>query len=149
MWKATTSILLLERMKHGDEQVLAEISWDFAAKALNVIRPYLEGSDNDLQVALQSIIHLAINLDRHICQLGARYDWCFPPPCQTVQFDPEFMEVGTGEVQPQPGHCVGTVVAPALKKRGKQTGEDFGVEIMMLKMEVTCVPRSSFRQGSS
>ncbi|KAK8014233.1 hypothetical protein PG990_007529 [Apiospora arundinis] len=150
IWKATTSMLLVECMKHSDEQVQREvqanISW-IAAKALNVIRPSLEGSDSDLQIALQSIIHLAINLDRHICQLSARYDWCFPPPCQTVQFDPEFMQVGTGEVQPLPVHCVGAVVAPALTKRGKQTGEDFGVEIIMLKMEVTCMPRSSFRQG--
>ncbi|KAK8106718.1 hypothetical protein PG999_010077 [Apiospora kogelbergensis] len=143
MWKATTSNLITKRMGHDNEQANREettnISCSLAKQVLNVIRPYLEGSDEDLVCDLQSMIQLSIDLDQDICRLRARYKWIFPPLEESVRFNPDTMAVGTGHVEPRSGESVNMIIAPALIKQGKQTGQDFDVEDTMLKMEVICM----------
>ncbi|KAK7990383.1 hypothetical protein PG990_014663 [Apiospora arundinis] len=143
IWKATTSNLIIKRMGHDNEQANREettnISCSLAKQALNAIRPYLEGSEEKLMCDLQSMIQLSIDLDQDICRLRARYKWIFPPLEESVRFNPDTMAVGTGQVEPRSGESVNMIIAPALIKQGKQTGQDFDVENSMLKMEVTCM----------
>ncbi|KAK8036835.1 hypothetical protein PG994_015332 [Apiospora phragmitis] len=142
MWKAMTSNLIFKHLGLVHEQVyqeeISKTALSFARKVLDVIKPYLQGPDEDLLDGLQSIIQLSIKLDQDFCRLGARYSWFFPPFEQGVLFDLESMEVEVREKKPQPGQFVCVVVAPALMKRGKQTGEDFAMEIRLLKMKVSC-----------
>lgn len=48
------------------------------------------------------------------------------------------MTAEMGEVKPKPGQPIIMAIAPGLKKRGKSTGEDFEVENLLLKMDVSC-----------
>ncbi|KAK3946032.1 hypothetical protein QBC46DRAFT_370656 [Diplogelasinospora grovesii] len=164
MWKATTSALILESMESMEEEEEEEEQeqvqrssestaektssfncWSFSDRVLDIIRPFVR-NDSDVEGILGNlcnIIESSIALDQEICRQMARVDWVFPPPPSSkdllVSFNPDDMAVGVGETTPRPGQYVSVVMAPALKKRGKSTGEDFEIENLLLKMEVTCM----------
>lgn len=146
MWKATTSALILEHIKDVDEEKVEKRVENFNSKisdqVLDVIRSFVRELDGAVLNDLRHIIESSIALDQEICRQAARVDWIYPPSGGQVPFDPDCMSVEMGEVASQPGQYVGVVIAPALKKRGKSTGENFETEYFLLKMNVTCVPLS-------
>ncbi len=147
MWKATTSALAINSMEDMDEKVvekeMEEFYCKFSEQALDVMRLFVNDLDEDGLHNFRHIIANAVALDKEICRQAARLDWIFPHPHELVPFDPDWMAVEVGEAPPQPGQHVGVAMAPALKKRGRSTGENFEVEYLLLNMEVTCLPLSS------
>ena len=139
-WKATTSTLILDAMESLDEEEAGDITEHFnsslARRVLDVIRCFVRGSDEDIFINLRSIIETSIELDEEICQQVARIDWHFPRSGVRMPFDPAYMEVEIGAINPQAGQLIGVIIAPLLRKRGKSTGESFDIENVLLKMSV-------------
>lgn len=146
MWKATTSALIMEYLRDThDEKAQEEDEWfhrDASKALLKVIGPFIRSSHEEVLNDLIYIIKSFIVLDKEICRQAACVYWILPPSQDLVRFNPNYMLVENGEASPQPGQHVGLVMAPALMKRGKSTGENFETEYSLLKMGVTCVPLS-------
>lgn len=148
MWKAATSNLALEFIHDHEKTYVRAAMEDFAGafcqQVLDTISPFMRNSavGGDFLEQLQEIVEQAIALDQDICRQVARIDWIFPASQDPVLFKPNYMEMEVGEAAPRPGQHVDVVVVPALKKRGKSTGDGFETEYLLCKMVVTCAPGS-------
>ena len=71
----------------------------------------------------------------------ASFTWKHPDNLVRT-FDPEAMEPQPGQESPSDDRRRVLVVAPALVKRGRASGDDFQVEAGRLKMEAFCRLRS-------
>jgi hypothetical protein len=108
------------------------------------IEPFARYVDAGFKQEILKILEDAIVLDKEISKQVARVIWIF----DRGEFDHSSM-VLEGEEKPQIGRKeVQLVVAPGLKKRGKSTGEDFKLENMLLRTEVSCEPVQSFAERS-
>jgi hypothetical protein len=133
VWQATTTSLLLEKrdsLCKGDEVVgktkaaLSGLLEDINEVLLH-IRPS-HGSGYKKQL-LQILVDAA-DLDLEISRQVASISWHFSLDGQDdarQMYDPRFMELDVGENAPSGGreHEVKIVLAPAMVKRGKSTGE--------------------------
>lgn len=103
----------------------------------------LDDESEGITEALKSILDEAFALDKIMSQQVARLEWVFD--VRTIErrgcrFDAETMELDerAADGVVDAGLKVCLVVAPALVKRGKSTGEDFDKERILLKRSVWC-----------
>ncbi|KAI1873114.1 uncharacterized protein JN550_003367 [Neoarthrinium moseri] len=148
VWKADTSALILESMNNEDRdkclQQVDTFTRDLSTQILDILQPFALGSDK-ISDQLGLIINDFISLDKEICRQVTRVDWLFHSLQHPLQFNPEIMTAIGAEIAPQSGQHIDLIVAPGLKKRGRHTGEDFGSEHLLLKMDVICIPSSRGR----
>jgi hypothetical protein len=145
MWTATTIGLLLDSVdtKPGSN---AHKSFEKTKSVLvkditEVIYPLRRNSGEGFTQQLHAILDAAFSLDLEFSRQVATMLWVFDNEGPAGgKFDPSKMELEKGEAHSKRCQEVRLVVAPALKKRGKSTGEDFGVESTLVKMEVSCEP---------
>jgi hypothetical protein len=94
---------------------------------VNTIRDLCRKEDEKgIKDQLSTIVTQAIRLDKEISRQTARVMWTFNV----------FQEVETGDHAQRPRE-IGLVIAPAVFKRGKSTGEDFNQETVLLEAVVS------------
>lgn len=147
MWSATTIGLLFDSIDVKEESEAYNHTRNAKEYILEGIRetidPFLWSQDEGYQHQILGILDNALALDKEISRQVARVDWVFGIKKTSAMFDPTAMELEKGEKPSMANQQVLLVVAPAMKKRGKSTGEDFKVESMLLRMEVSCEPVTS------
>ncbi|KAL3455941.1 hypothetical protein BJX64DRAFT_294551 [Aspergillus heterothallicus] len=142
-WVAGTTALVIEALNTpGRSRSTESRAEALAIKVRETLDPFLVVEDQSYGSELHRILDEALKLDKEICRQIARIEWVYPPLVKEVEFDPVTMRLGTGEVASKGDErqLVRLVVCPAMKKRGKSTGEDFNVETLLVPMEVSCEP---------
>jgi hypothetical protein len=109
------------------------------------IDPFRRSYDEGYAHQILGILDNALALDREISRQVARVDWVFGSEEMSTMFDSRAMELEKGETPSTTNKEVLLVVAPAMTKRGKSTGEDFKVENTLLPMEVSCKPVALYK----
>ncbi|KAL2826691.1 hypothetical protein BDW59DRAFT_160883 [Aspergillus cavernicola] len=150
MWLSSTTAMILDGGKARGKsrslttQVETEVK-SLVEKVREVIDPFVALKDLGYPQELNRIMEEAIELDTEISRQVARVEWVFPKPAQEVPFDSTIMRLGTAEMLPKEKEkqMVRLVICPAMKKRGKSTGEDFQSESLLVPMEVSCEPAST------
>ncbi|KAL4917370.1 hypothetical protein BDW62DRAFT_211229 [Aspergillus aurantiobrunneus] len=145
IWLASTTAIVLDvggmrRSKRFAAQVEAAVQ-GLVDKIREVIDPFVTLKDQGYEQELTRIVEEAVNFDREISRQVARVEWEFPAPGKEVVFNPELMRLRTGETikKDKEKKLVRLVLCPAMKKRGKSTGEDFaGPPTLLVPMEVSC-----------
>lgn len=145
-WRATTTNLVMDAVnlnEGGDaHEKLEKQKLGIRDDIYEAIEPFARYVDAGFKQEILKILEDAIVLDKEISKQVARVIWVF----DRGEFDHSSM-VLEGEEKPQIGRKeVQLVVAPGLKKRGKSTGEDFKLENMLLRTEVSCEPVQSFSE---
>ncbi|KAL4931806.1 uncharacterized protein BDV17DRAFT_288390 [Aspergillus undulatus] len=150
IWLATTTAMILEAGNdpHVSETFKSQNKAKVASlveKIRGIIDPFTTLQDQSYQQELARILQECIELDKEICRQVARVEWDFPPPAKEIPFDPKTMKRGTGETSPRDKkgnpQLIRLVICPAMKKRGKSNGEDFGAPAaLLIPMEVSCQP---------
>ena len=139
-WKATTAGLLVDSISTTEESeahIHVEDCKDFfTEKICESVEPFLRCREGGHSEQLHRILTDAIELDKEIGRQVARVEWVFPE--DGIEYDSAQMEPQKGDSPPKPGQKILLALAPAMKKRGKSTGEDFHVENLLLAAEVTC-----------
>jgi hypothetical protein len=106
----------------------------------DVIEPFSRSRAPGLSQELYDIFDQAINLDEEISKQVASVRWEFPVSEDlsdgSLLFDEKRMTAERGQSRRTQATEVRLVVAPAMIKRGKSTGEDFGTENILVKMAV-------------
>ncbi|KAJ4253887.1 hypothetical protein NW762_010285 [Fusarium torreyae] len=127
-WTATTTAMFLENLdlKRVDADMKARIT-QHVDYMVNTIRDLIRrDQEKGLREQLFAIISQAFELDKEISRQVGRVIWRFKDPQQMEKSDPA-----------QKSKQIGLVVAPAVWKRGKSTGEDFDQETRLLEREVS------------
>jgi len=144
MWSATTTGLLLDtlNMEEGSEAYkrLEKDKNEILEQIQITIDPFVRSCDEGYTQELRRILNDALALDREISRQVARVFWVFGSKKTQLMFDSTTMELEKGEKPSKANQEVLLVVGPAMRKRGKSTGEDFNVENVLLQMEVSCEP---------
>ena len=142
-WRANTAKLVSERPDSIQCDSLCNI---LVEDICSTIEPYLRYNDGSHTEELCNIVNKAIDFDRDTSQQASRLEWVFcRKPGQMdvgepVRFNSAVMDIREWEDEPTEQSEVLLVVAPGLRKRGRSNGEDYSVETMLLKMDVTCEP---------
>jgi hypothetical protein len=146
MWSATTTQLVLDAIhSHPHEAQDAQFYLEHRKRAISESISRAIGLDarsestHGITKQLDEILDLAFALDKDISQQVARVEWSYDYQLlknTEFKFDPETMELDEGS--PRSAEKVRLIVAPALVKRGRSTGEDFDVERVLLKSVVNC-----------
>ncbi|KAL4737164.1 hypothetical protein BDV11DRAFT_206998 [Aspergillus similis] len=146
MWLASTTAMVLDagsapkESKKFTEKVRIT-NESLTRKMREVIDHYLVVDDPAYPLELARIVEEAVKFDTEISRQVARVEWVFPATESEIPFDPEIMRLGTGEMEAKEKEkqLVRLVVCPAMKKRGKSTGDDFGSpSTLLVPMEVLC-----------
>ncbi|KAL6232784.1 hypothetical protein BDW75DRAFT_232501 [Aspergillus navahoensis] len=146
VWLASTTAMVLDtgsalkKSKTFAEQVQTT-NESLTRKMREVIDHFIIVDDPGYPLELARIVEEAVKFDREISRQVARIEWVFPATASEIPFDPDVMKLGTGETgsTEQEKRLVRLVVCPAMKKRGKSTGDDFGSpSTLLLPMEVSC-----------
>ncbi|KAL1898238.1 hypothetical protein Sste5346_003644 [Sporothrix stenoceras] len=143
-WRATTAKLVSERPGIAVRDNLRN---KLVEEICMTIEPYLRAAnDGSHAEELHNIINKAIEFDRDTSQQASRLEWIFcrhpgqKDRGEPQRFNPNVMDIQMWEETPTDQSEVLLVVAPGLRKRGRSNGEDYSVETMLLKMDVTCDP---------
>ncbi|KAH7137338.1 hypothetical protein B0J13DRAFT_677371 [Dactylonectria estremocensis] len=145
MWSTTTVELVQDELEtNGSEAAGAEIYMeeqknDITKSVKELFR--LEDESQGIAEHLKSILDDAFALDKIMSQQVARLEWVFDPQTPRTtgfMFVEETMELDEGDSDKmmKEGREVRLVVAPALVKRGKSTGQEFEKERILLKTSV-------------
>ncbi|KAL4975546.1 hypothetical protein BDW66DRAFT_167051 [Aspergillus desertorum] len=147
MWLASTTAMVLEagsapkKSKTFAEQSRTK-NESLTRKMREVIDPFVVAVDDPgYPLELARIVEEAVKFDTEISRQVARVEWVFPAAASEIPFDPEVMRLATGETgfKEKEKPLVRLVVCPAMKKRGKSTGEDFrSPSTFLVPMEVSC-----------
>ncbi|KAL5338346.1 hypothetical protein BJX70DRAFT_366852 [Aspergillus crustosus] len=148
MWLASTTVLVLDAGSAPSKAKETASDVDRKIKSLvenvrDVIDNFAVLTDPGYTQELTRIIEEAVQLDIEICRQVARIEWVFPPPGKEVAFDSEVMRLDNQETASKDKgaekQSVQLVMCPAMKKRGKSTGDEFGAPATLLvPMEVSC-----------
>ncbi|RDW79308.1 uncharacterized protein DSM5745_06160 [Aspergillus mulundensis] len=147
-WIAGTTAMVLEagstskKSKAFTEQVQVTIE-SLNRKVREVIDHFVVVEDQGYALEIARIVEEAVKLDTEISRQAARVEWVFPAPAKEILFDSEVMRLGTVEAESKAKEkqLVRLVVCPAMRKRGKSTGDDFGApSTLLVPMEVSCEP---------
>ncbi|KAL4988108.1 hypothetical protein BDW68DRAFT_187438 [Aspergillus falconensis] len=146
MWLASTTAMVLDaasapkKSKTFAEQVQTTNEL-LTRKMREVVDHFVVVDDPGYPLELARIVEEAVKFDTEMSRQVARVEWVFPAPASEIPFDPETMRLGTGETgsKDKEKPLVQLVVCPAIKKRGKSTGDDFGSpSTLLVPMEVSC-----------
>ncbi|KAL3474036.1 hypothetical protein BJX99DRAFT_232293 [Aspergillus californicus] len=135
MWLANTTAMVLDKETKMETKVKSLVD-----KVREVIDSFITLKDSAYAEEVNLLVEDAVKLDLEICRQVARIEWVFPTPGKEVVFDSQTMRLGTAEILAKEKQVVHLVVCPAMKKRGKSTGEDFHSESLLVPMEVSCEP---------
>ncbi|KAM0240126.1 hypothetical protein ACHAP5_008046 [Fusarium lateritium] len=133
-WTATTTAMFLETLdpRRVDADMRARIT-QHVDYIVNTIRNLIRrDQERGLKEQLYTIISQAFELDKEISRQVGRVNWRFKDPQQMDKGDPV-----------QKSEQIGLVIAPAVWKKGKSTGEDFHQETRLLEREVSYRSQSS------
>lgn len=155
-WKASTTTLLLESEKldksggHGSHRRPNESKLhDTICKSLS---PFSKSKDKDLGDQLFRIFDEALNLDKLISKQAAEVIWLSDSSSRSGRFSQDLVklaELQQDEKQTGDNGNTWLVSAPGMIKRGKSTGEDFDLEILLLKMKIFQEPGNIEQIGES
>ncbi|KAH6884801.1 hypothetical protein B0T10DRAFT_564231 [Thelonectria olida] len=145
LWSTTTTQLVLDAID-SDTSRAQEVE-DFLRKRKQWINWRIrdaiglnpKADDQGITKQLDEILNLTLALDKDISQQVARVEWSYDQRTLAetdFKFDRKTMELDEGDARS--AKKVRLVVAPALVKRGRSTGEDFDVERILLKRIVNC-----------
>ncbi|KAL4993917.1 hypothetical protein BDV10DRAFT_197915 [Aspergillus recurvatus] len=146
MWLASTTAMVLDagsapkKSKAFTDQVQTT-NESLTRKMREVIDHFVVVDDSGYPLELARIVEEAVKFDSEISRQVARVEWIFPVTATDIPFDPEVMRLGTGETgsKEKEKPLVRLVVCPAMRKRGKSTGDDFGSPpTLLVPMEVSC-----------
>ncbi|KAL4744873.1 hypothetical protein BDW72DRAFT_208658 [Aspergillus terricola var. indicus] len=146
MWLASTTAMVLDagsapkKSKTFTEKVQST-NESLTKKMREVLDHYLMVDDPAYPQELARIVEEAVRFDTEISRQIARVEWVFPATGSEISFDPDIMRLETGETgaKEKEKQLVRLMVCPAMKKRGKSTGDDFGSpSILLVPMEVSC-----------
>ncbi|KAL2820153.1 hypothetical protein BDW59DRAFT_164766 [Aspergillus cavernicola] len=138
IWRANTTSLLLETMDGSTEKTYDSYR-GFVSKNARSLADWLEPivcrNSRDIIGPLSKLLEESLALDEALSQQVAKWTWYFPrtTPCQ---FDKTMMDSSTHKRRKGQAYEVHLVLAPALKKRGRSSGDDFHVNEVQVKMEV-------------
>ncbi|KAL4813280.1 hypothetical protein BDW67DRAFT_168595 [Aspergillus spinulosporus] len=146
MWLASTTAMVLEAGNAPKKssiftEKVHRTNESLTRRIREVLDHYLVVDDPAYPLELARIIEEAVKFDTEISRQVARVEWVFPAMASEIPFDPEIMRLGTGETvaKEKEKQLVRLVVCPAMKKRGKSTGDDFGSpSTLLIPMEVLC-----------
>ncbi|KAL2133199.1 hypothetical protein VTI74DRAFT_2773 [Chaetomium olivicolor] len=144
IWNASTTALVIDSIDTSADSKDLQANEDMKMSLVGVIRdaiePFSRSRAPGLSQELYDILDQAINLDEEMSKQVASVRWEFPVSedlCGgSLLFDEKRMTAERGQTRPTQGTEVCLVVAPAMIKRGKSTGEDFDKENILVKMEV-------------
>ena len=141
IWSARTTKLLLQAASFDkDTTILQDVQQGKEKMVRSIIKTigqYSRPNKKGFGEQLHAILDAAYELDKEICRQVARIVWVFDYDSSAkTKFDPMTMELETGDRKLDENDDVYFVVAPAVIKRGKSTGEDFRSEDLLLKMVV-------------
>ena len=150
MWKAITSALLEDALKYDEET-----EQGMSRKLHEIIKDLWEqlggltiSKHKRVEEQMSGLIQEALDLDKLFSKQIADISWT-RGLYEGDDFDEESMELQQGEKRTVDGQQVQLVVAPALIKKGRSTGEDYGTTNMLLKYTVSCELLTSDRPGGS
>jgi hypothetical protein len=146
MWLASTTAMVLDagiapKKSQTFTEKVHRTNESLTRKMREVLDHYLVVDDPAYPLELARIIEEAVKFDTEISRQVARVEWVFPAAANEIPFDPEIMRLGTGETgaKEKEKQLVRLVVCPAMKKRGKSTGDNFGLpSTLLVPMEVSC-----------
>ncbi|KAL8366602.1 hypothetical protein RB595_010456 [Gaeumannomyces hyphopodioides] len=147
-WRAETVKLLLASMTGNDGQpILNEALESWKLDCIRHMRYLidrflrkLDHTDSGYVDDLNQILDQALELDKEMSAQVSQvvlFDGDMNPP---LHFEQDEMELEHGETLSTAEQRVLLVVSPAMKRRGKSSGEDFDQERILLPMEVSCSP---------
>lgn len=152
MWRANTTTLLLDSMKSdqaNDHESQRKWIKDKVLDIYELLRPFSKSKRKDLVDQLSQLVDEALDLDKVISKQVAEVIWDFGLEKGSGQFNQDLMELQQSNQQTSDGGNVLLVSAPGMIKRGKSTGEDFGVANILLEMEASWEPRTIEHVGGS
>lgn len=141
MWRATTTSLLLEAMKQdqgGDHGAHRRLNEDTVQYLRSLLGPFSRSKEKAFIEQLFKIVDEALSLDMLISQQAAEISWLCNAGNPARSFNPVLMELQRGEKSENENRTVESIVAPGIIKRGKSNGEDFNLQNIIMKMEVSC-----------
>lgn len=152
MWRANTTTLLLDSMKSDQANDHESHRKWIGNKVLDIyelLRPFSKSKRKDLIDQLSHLVDEALDLDKVISKQVAEVSWDFGLQKGSGQSNQDLMELQQSNQQTSDGGNVLLVSAPGMIKRGKSTGEDFGVANILLEMEASWEPRTIEHVGGS
>ena len=151
-WKANTATLLTEALdRHGKTNEGARFALldDEIDKICRFLDAFSESKYEDLEEQVSQIVDEACEMDIAISKQAAEVVWLQRRKQDSRLFDPELMELERGEKSVEGSQNVWLMLAPGLIKRGKSNGEDFHVQNLLLKMQVSCKTKIIVRREKS
>lgn len=157
IWNASTTALLVELADknsygpRGSPYAGSKVEDSLVFKETWKIFKQIPASSDTrgLNEGLCQILREAIALDKEINRQVARIEWNFGVTWPPMKFDPKSMTATKEQGGPATTDEVRLVIAPRLVKRGKSTGDDFGIENQLMPMEVSLMPASWMSSFSS
>ncbi|KAL4781260.1 hypothetical protein BJX76DRAFT_360039, partial [Aspergillus varians] len=148
VWLASTTAMVLDvgNAPSTSKTLAAQVDEKIRSlvdKIREVIDHFATVTNPGYTLELTRIVEEAVQFDTEISRQVARVEWVFPALGKAVLFDAELMRLGTGEPasKEREQQLVRLVVCPAMKKRGKSTGDEFGSPpTLLVPMEVSCEP---------
>lgn len=105
-------------------------------RASETLDPFTATKSKELFGCLERLVDEALEFDLMVSKQAADVTWRSPARGKILLFESGSMEVQRGEEIPREDRTVALVVAPALYKRGRSTGEDLEHEKLIIAMEV-------------
>lgn len=152
MWRANTTNLLLDSMisdQANDHESHRKWIMDKLIDIYELLRPFSKSKGKNLSDQLFHLVDEALDLDKVISKQVAEVIWNFGLETGSGQLNQDLMELQQSNQQTSDGGNVLLVSAPGMIKLGKSTGEDFGVENVLLEMEAFWEPRTIEHVGGS
>ena len=150
MWKANTSALLVDALKPDQEKgmIMSRKLHDRVQDLCTQLAPLTKSKYEGLETQIHEIIYEALDLDELFSKQVADIYWTMGVG-KPKSFNEAIMELQQGEKRTVDGQKVQLVVAPGLIKRGRSTGEDYGMESILLRMTVSCELITADNPGES
>ncbi|KAG7294154.1 hypothetical protein NEMBOFW57_004222 [Staphylotrichum longicolle] len=138
MWRANTANLVLNAVRLGrnpddPHDLPAPFSQHLAEDIEAWARPLTKSASGAVQHELVNIVQQFVDLDEGISEQVASLSWSFQSPI--CRFESASMEPQPGQPSLTDTQDGALVVAPALIKCGKSSGDDFDVTSALLKMQ--------------
>ncbi|CAI6099255.1 unnamed protein product [Clonostachys chloroleuca] len=141
MWRANTSSLLLEATNQNPKEAASSVQKvcaDHAKEMVKFVSPLSSSKLEAIEKQLVRLINQSLEIDKEISKQVAFITWKFIDKDSSLVFDPETMELEPGKRKADEKSAIELVLAPGLVKSGKSSGDDFDVELRLLKPEVAC-----------
>lgn len=149
MWRANTSNLLLQARGGSqggggeNDKDLLDYCHRQAQRLCDILRPFSPSKEKAIVAELDVLIQQSVELDLEISKQIAHLELESVQASLPLAYDPQTMglEPGQRQMVDHRDQVASLVVSPGLVKRGKSSGDDFGLVTRLLPMEVVCEQR--------